>query len=327
VKRELLDILCCPDCLNDLRVVCAEESLGEIENGELQCIACSRTYPIIRFIPRFVPAKNYAGNFGFQWNRFRKTQLDSHTGVAISRERLFFSTEWKPEELCGKSVLDVGCGAGRFAEVTLSTGARVVAVDYSSAVEACYANLSPNSRVDVVQADIYHLPFRRGSFDFVYCLGVLQHTPDVRGAFMSLPEQLKPGGKIAVDVYPAVALNYLWPKYWLRPITKRMNPQTLLRAVERLVPWMLPVSAMLAKIPVIGRRLRYAVPVVNHAPDYPALSPAQITEWAVLNTFDMFGPAYDQPQSTATLDRWFREAALREVKVYRRGHLCGHGIR
>jgi uncharacterized protein YbaR (Trm112 family)/2-polyprenyl-3-methyl-5-hydroxy-6-metoxy-1,4-benzoquinol methylase len=327
MKRDLLEILCCPDCQGVLRLVRAEEANGEIESGELQCTACSHPYPILRSIPRFVPAENYAGNFGFQWNRFRKTQLDSTTGVPISRERFFFSTEWKPEELRGKRVLDVGCGAGRFAEVTLSTGARLVAVDYSSAVDACYANLGPNERLDVVQGDIYKLPFKRGCFDFVYCLGVLQHTPDVRRSFMSLPEQAKSGGKIAVDVYAGVFLNHLWPKYWIRPITKRMSPQSLLRWVERFVPFMLPLSTMLAKVPVVGRRLRYAVPVANHAPDYPQLSPAQIKEWAVLNTFDMLGPKYDQPQSAETVDRWFRDAGLREVKVFRKGHLCAHGVR
>ena len=327
MKRELLEILRCPGCSGDLRVARAEEASGEIENGQLQCKSCAGVYPIVRFVPRFVPPENYADNFGFQWNRFRKTQLDSSTGVPISRDRLFFSTEWTPEELRDKRVLDVGCGAGRFAEVTLSTGARLVAVDYSSAVDACRANLGPHPRLDVVQADIYKLPFKPASFDYVYCLGVLQHTPDVRRAFLSLPPQVKPGGKLAVDVYPALLFNYFWPKYWLRPITRRMNPRTLLRAVERLVPWMLPLSAILAKVPVIGRRLRYVVPVANHAPDYPQLSPAQVTEWAVLNTFDMFGPAYDQPQSAATLEGWFHDAGLREVKVFRKGHLCGHGIR
>src|SRR5437762_8433499 len=139
MKRDLLEILCCPECRGDLRLVGAEEASGEIESGELQCTACRRIYPIIRSIARFVPAENYADNFGFQWNRFRKTQLDSHTGLPISRDRLFFSTEWPAEELRGKRVMDAGCGAGRFAEVSLSTGARVVAVDYSSAVDACYA--------------------------------------------------------------------------------------------------------------------------------------------------------------------------------------------
>lgn len=327
MKTDLLELLACPECHGALDLSEANNQHGETESGTLTCRSCARTYPIVRFIPRFVPQENYADNFGFQWNRFRKTQLDSHTGVPISRERLFFSSDWTPQELAGKRVLDVGCGAGRFAEVTLTTGARLVALDYSSAVDACFANLGPNPNLDVVQGDIYKLPFKPGSFDYVYCLGVLQHTPDVERSFKSLPAQVKPGGKLAVDVYPWLRLNIFWSKYWFRPITKRMNQQKLLKWVERLVPILLPISDAVSKIPLIGRKLRYAVPVANHRVDYPDLSREQIHEWAVLNTFDMFGPAYDHPQSAPTLRRWFEEAGLRDVRVFRKGHLCGHGVR
>lgn len=327
MKLRLLSILACPECGGDLALRNAVEREGEIETGKLECGTCSRAHPILRHIPRFVAADNYASNFGFQWNRFRRTQLDSHLRVSISRQRLFFSSEWTPEELRGKRVLDVGCGAGRFAEVTMASGAEIVALDYSSAVDACWDNLGPHPRLEVVQGDIYNLPFKPGSFDYVYCLGVLQHTPDVKRAFMSLPRQLVSGGKLAVDVYPKLALNALWPKYWLRPITKRMDPQRLFRIVEKLVPFLLPVSDAVARIPGVGRRARYAVPVANHRLDYPELSYEQIREWAVLNTFDMFGPAYDQPQTGETLRTWFREAGMRDIKVFRKGHLVGHGVR
>jgi uncharacterized protein YbaR (Trm112 family) len=130
MNPDLLDILACPQCSAALTLSGARLERGEIESGELTCGRCARVYPIVRFVPRFVPVDNYAGNFGFQWNRFRQTQLDSHTGVPISRERLLLSGGWTAEDLADKRVLDVGCGAGRFAEVALSAGARVVAVDY-----------------------------------------------------------------------------------------------------------------------------------------------------------------------------------------------------
>ena len=34
------------------------------------------------------------------------------------------------------------------------------------------------------------------SFDFIYSLGVLQHTPDVAGAFASLPQMLAKDGSL-----------------------------------------------------------------------------------------------------------------------------------
>lgn len=327
MNPDLLQLLACPQCHGRLSLSGAESDRGQVASGNLACAGCARVYPIVRFVPRFVAPENYAGNFGFQWNHFRRTQLDSHSGVPISRERLFLSGGWTAEDLDGKRVLDVGCGAGRFAEVALSAGGRVVAVDYSSAVDACFDNLGPHPRLDIVQGDVYALPFQDAQFDDVYCLGVLQHTPDVKRAFLSLPPQLKEGGTLAVDVYPKLRLNVLWPKYWLRPFTKRIAPQRLFRLVERLVPFLLPISDLLSRIPVVGRKLRYAVPVVNHRPAFPALSREQVREWAILDTFDMFGPAYDTPQSAETLRAWASEAGLHDVTVFRSGQLIARGRR
>src|SRR4051812_24403231 len=144
MRPELLELLGCPNCKARLVLRDAHEDRGEIESGQLVCDACAQQYVIISSIPRFVPAENYAASFGLQWNTFRQTQLDSHSGIPISRERFLMQTGWSPEDLMGKTVLDVGCGAGRFAEVALSCGANLVAVDYSSAADACWHNLGPH---------------------------------------------------------------------------------------------------------------------------------------------------------------------------------------
>lgn len=327
MKSRLLEILACSACAGDLDLASSRCRGDDIEEGKLSCSRCGRIYPIVRYVPRFVPAGNYASNFGLQWTRFRRTQLDSYSGVAISRARWLGSTGWSPSNVQGKRVLDVGCGAGRFAEVALSLGGDVVACDYSRAVDACWDNLGPHPRLHVVQADIYHLPFKPGIFDLVYCLGVLQHTPEVKKAFLCLPQQLRPGGGLTVDIYPKLVRNIFWPKYWLRPLIRRMNEERLLRLVERLVPVLMPISETLAKVPWIGRTLRWMVPVANHRLDYPQLNDQQIREWAVLDTYDMFGPAYDSPQDARTLEEWFHEARMRNVTVYRAGQLIGQAIR
>lgn len=299
---------------------------GRIESGTVACCGCTAAYPIRGHIARFVPEANYADTFGFQWNRFRKTQLDSYTGVAITRDRFFLSTGWSSDELRGKRILDVGCGAGRFAEVALELGAELVALDYSSAVEACWENNRRFDTLSVIRGDIYHLPFAPGSFDYVYCLGVLQHTPDVRSAFQALPRQLRPGGRLAVDVYPKLRRNVLSSKYWVRPITRRMNQQRLFRLVERVVPVLLPASVALGRAPLVGPQLRHLLPISNYDGILP-LSREQLREWAVLDTYDMLSPTYDQPQTAATLRRWLMDAGMQDVEVFRKGHLIGRGRR
>jgi len=328
MKRDLLEILECPQCKGALALSDAQEdeheTAGEIEAGRLHCSHCDDDYPITRGIARFAPESNYADGFGMQWNRFRKTQLDSHTGHPISKDRFFEYSGWTAEELAGKRVLDIGYGAGRFTEIALSTGADVVALDYSSAVDACYDNHAPHPRLNVVQGDIYSLPFALQSFDYVYCLGVVQHTPDVEGSVKALPAQLKSGGKLVIDCYPWFLRNVVWPKYWLRPLTRRVPPAKLFGFIEKAVPMLLPLSRAIGRIPKVGQDLKYMVPVVNYEGVLP-LDDEQIREWAILDTFDMFSPAHDHPQRKETLKQWLEESGVENIEIFRRGFFVARG--
>jgi 2-polyprenyl-3-methyl-5-hydroxy-6-metoxy-1,4-benzoquinol methylase/uncharacterized protein YbaR (Trm112 family) len=281
-------------------------------------------YPIVDGIPRFVPASNYADNFGMQWNRFRKTQLDSHSGQPISADRYWKATGWNPLEMKGKWVLDVGCGAGRFAEIALGTGANVVALDYSSAVDACKANLGSHPNLYVVQGDIYALPFACEQFDFVYSLGVLQHTPNVEAAFVALPPMVKRGGRLCVDYYWKRLRTLMHAKYLFRPFTKGMAQGRLFALLEHLVPAMLATSRILGGVPLVGRVLKRIVPVADYTGIFP-LSEQQLQEWALLDTFDMLAPAYDSPQTTETAGKLFHEAGFENVEVLHAGHLVARG--
>ena len=194
MKAFALDFLRCPRCGGALALASQTVQRDEIIAGTLSCQPCRTSFDIVDGIARFAPRSNYTTNFGMQWKKFRQTQLDSYTGLPISQTRFYAQSGWTPAVLAGKRVLDAGCGAGRFTEVALAAGAEVMAVDFSEAVDACYLNHSANPQFNVVQADILKLPFKRKSFDYVFCFGVLQHTPDPRAAFLALPEQLKPGG-------------------------------------------------------------------------------------------------------------------------------------
>jgi len=326
VKTELLELLRCPKTGQRLSLQSSNTNALEIEVGWLVSADGQHRYPIQNGIPRFVPQSNYADNFGMQWNHFRKTQLDSYSGHPISTERFFSATGWNSEQLKDQWVLDAGCGAGRFAEVALLAGANVVALDYSSAVDACYANLKHHQTLHVVQGDIYALPFAAGSFPFVYSLGVLQHTPDVASAFAALPIMVRSGGRLCADFYWNRVRTMLNPKYLIRPITKRMDKNRLFRLLQRSVPSLLAVSQALGRIPLIGRGLKRIVPVADYTGRYP-LSASQLDEWALLDTFDMLGPAYDNPQSVATIRQWFEQAKLLNVEVGHLGHLVGRGVK
>lgn len=223
-------------------------------------------------------------------------------------------------------LLDVDCGSGRFAEVALAAGAYVVALDYSSEEDACVAHLVKHPRFHAVLGDIYALPFAPGSFDFVYSLDVLQHTPDVARAFAALPPLLAGvAGGLCVDCY-----EYTWwkvqmhPKFWLREITKRMDQRRLFGLCEAWVPALLDISNALDGVPLIGRALRRTVPVSNNRGVLP-LSATQLRDWALLDTFDWLSPAYDNPQTPKNVWGWLQAAGLQQVEVLNVGHLIGRG--
>jgi len=281
----------------------------------LQCRLCKRQFEIAGSIPRFVALQNYAHSFGFQWKIHSNTQYDSYTGTRISEERFFGETKW-PKRLDGQTILEVGCGSGRFTEQAASTGAMVVSMDYSHSVESAYAHNGHKDNVLIVQADMYQMPFKENVFDKVFCFGVLQHTPNVQNAFRALCRHLKCGGSLVIDVYPKYGdpRDWLITKYWVRPLTKRVSPDRLYRWCKGYVHFMWPVARVINKIPYFGRRLNLRLLIADYRGVYP-LGEELLKEWAVLDTFDMLSPMYDSPQRIEAVKEWFRQAGMTNVEV------------
>lgn len=314
MRENCVQYLVCPQCHGDLTISSIEERRGEIlETAELTCAVCAATYPIIHAIPRFVPGTNYASNFGLEWTIHARTQYDSSSGVNASEKRFFEETRW-PRNLTGEIILEAGSGSGRFTEQAAKTNAFVVSFDYSNAVEANYASNGGRENVLIVQADIYHMPFREGSFDKVFCFGVLQHTPNVEKAFLALPPMVASGGELVVDVYKkTIGRAFLQTKYYVRFMTKNMEPARLYQRTKKWIDFIWPFAVLIRKIPRVGPILSWRLLVPDYSGEgVPAKS---LKEWAYLDVFDMLSPRYDSPQTIKTIQRWFGEAGMTEVVV------------
>ena len=233
MRETLLGLLCCPDCGDQLSLEAQEEDGEHIISGRLSS-ACGSAFPIKGGIPRFVPAKmpteqrETVEAFDWEWTHFDQV-TEEH------REQFL---DWiapvTPEFLRGKVMLDAGCGKGRHLYWTAQFGAaEAVGVDLGISVEAAFRNTRHLSNAHVIQADIYSLPLKSSSFDYIYCIGVLHHLRDPRLGFLTLVKCMRPDGALSAWVYGREGNG--WIVRLLNPLRERITsrmPRGLLNSLS-----------------------------------------------------------------------------------------------
>lgn len=315
---DLLRFLACPACAGDLKV---EEDVGSpILEGQLTCAGCGSVYAVRNAIPRVLDRaklhevqERTAEAFGWEWQHFAKLHPE------YEAQFLDWISPLDESFFPGKVVLDAGCGTGRHAALAARFGAaRVVAFDFSDAVETAQRNCNELGTVDVIQANILEPPFRTDDgermFDLVYSIGVLHHLPDPRGGFLSLTRFVRPGGTMFVWVYGfegnAFVRTAIEP---LRRLTTKLRPSTL-----RIVAW--PLSVLLhGAVKLIYRPLR-RTPLFRFLPVREYLvTLADFTfrqNYSIV--FDQLVAPTAQYISRPQLEEWFEAAGLEQVEITQR---------
>jgi SAM-dependent methyltransferase len=140
------------------------------------------------------------GSFGDEWHRF--STFSPAELKKISDDYFDIVDE---SIINGQStVLDVGCGSGRWSKVLAPKVKKVEAIDPSEAVLIAAKMLKDDKNVRVSQASTDHIPFPDDSFDFVMSLGVLHHIPDTFDAIKKCVAKVRPGGHFLVYLYYAL---------------------------------------------------------------------------------------------------------------------------
>ena len=300
LKPRLVSLLRCPSCIGRLTLHAKTEEKGEITEGRLACAKCNVVYPIVRGIPRFVPNDQYVHSFSFQWNLFAQTQLDKTKKLDVDNYTTFEErTGFRGDDLEHKLVLEAGCGMGRFIDVVANVeSAEVVGFDLSLAVESAFANVGSRPNVHILQADILQPPLAQETFDIVYSIGVLHHTPSPSASFLRLVSLLKRGGNIAIWVYPKYEWAMLSDVY--RQVTTRL-PWSMLLGVVKV---MTTLHAIDDKMP------RF----LHHCADLLLpVSGQSDPESKILGTYDWYSPKYQFKSTNQTILSWFRHAGLVDV--------------
>ncbi|OGP76980.1 MAG: hypothetical protein A2W09_06115 [Deltaproteobacteria bacterium RBG_16_50_11] len=298
MKPRLLSLILCPKCKSSLDLEISHEEKGEILEGGLFCRPCGSKFLIRRGIPRFVELDDYVSTFSFEWNKFHDVQIDILNATNESEKTFQGKTGWTPGDLKGKLVLDVGVGAGRFAEVVSRWGAEVIGTDLSFAVDAAYENVGKRENVHILQTDLFQLPFREAVFDAIYSIGVLHHTPATKKAFDAVVTYLQPGGEFAVFLYAHGHYSY-FSDIWRKFTTKVPH-----RILYFLTALSIPLY-YLYKLPFFGLGLRFLFPMSQHP------NP----RWRWLDTFDWYTPKYQHKHTWPEVYGWFLENDFENIRL------------
>jgi len=228
-------------------------------------------------IPQFVEDEAYVSAFGIQWLKHAKTQLDSYTGLTITRDRLIRMFGPLYSHLNHKTILEAGCGAGRFTEILLESDSLITAVDLSVAVLVNQSNNGVHKHLRIIRASITDLPFDNNQFDIVFC---------PQESIEQLYKQVKPGGWLVFDQYRYNLSYFLRTAWFIRLVLRRLNPEQGLKITDWLVRFWLPLHRMCYRNRLLEIILFRISPITVHYSSYPKMKEEDQISWAQLNTHD-----------------------------------------
>jgi SAM-dependent methyltransferase len=314
----LLDVLVCPDCMGSLTLSEATEQGAHVMTGRLTCDQCHAAFPVTGGIPRMNRRMEHleqvAHAFSVEWKTHHEGAWEKDTLFGLTRDE-----DWQlikqglaidDDGLKGHSILEAGCGSGRPLRLMAEHGAEMaVGIDINEAVDEAFAACADLDNVHVVQANIFALPLKPQSFDFVWSNGVIHHTHDPAGAAAALARQVTPGGTLYIWVYAKRFSPFKLVKRLVDGLAvTRMSDDTLKR-----------LSAVLAYsslVSLTGYRAIRRVPPLRPKTERArrTLRPRTIDELK-LTWFDTIAPQYVSTHSEAEVLGWFRKAGFGDLET------------
>lgn len=209
MNKNLLSLLCCPECRNNL-------SQGK---NIFYCSYCNKKYPFIDDIPNFsLPIQESDIQISQKkWDE--KYIKDSKKDIAHELDLLdkkFFNPTWNqirhyffPKR--GNLFLETGCGTFYFGRHLAKMGFTVVGIDISMQALKSAKLVLEREKLNnylLVCGSILKMPFKNNSFNLLYGFGVVEHFKDTLLAIQESQRVLKKGG-LSYNTVPYLNLGSL----------------------------------------------------------------------------------------------------------------------
>lgn len=303
---------------------------SDIEEGLLAC-GCGKTYPVVKSVPRFLPdafdqhpefTKKYyetinkydkavsaaekehfnkmfketQGMFATQWKKWGRSER--LFGFTDEEARAWFlrdltSRDVDADYFKGKTVLEVGCGHGRFVQILNGLCDEYVAFDLGSGVDLAHEITADRPRVHIIQANAMMPPLKDEMFDYVWSHGVLHHTPSTKDAFTAISKLPKAGkGRIYIWVYHKGGFVWEYGNRLIRSVTTRLPLSVMHVIAYSLVP------------------LLYLIPAYNKSVNLSNMSWAE----CALSTHDWLSPKYQWHHSPEEVISWYEELGYKDIE-------------
>jgi ubiquinone/menaquinone biosynthesis C-methylase UbiE len=128
-----------------------------------------------------------------------------------------------------KSLLDIGCGTGHLLKAADMRGLNTFGIDISEEAVKISRNVSPNSGIYIGEGE--DLPFEDNSFDYITCLGALEHFYDMR---RGLKEMWRVGKADSIYCIVVPNIDYL---FWKIGTNKGTEQQEIREVLLSLRQW------------------------------------------------------------------------------------------
>lgn len=137
------------------------------------------------------------------WKDFDDSTLTEESYTLLTKR---LPAELIEKSVVGRTILDMGCGSGRYTLALAKAGAaKVVGIDVQSKSYATAKKLAQekNLPVEFREANVHDLPFEDESFDFVFSNGVLHHSSSIEKGVSELARVLKTSCSAFLYLYAA----------------------------------------------------------------------------------------------------------------------------